>query len=175
MGNAIYQLEGETFKRVRHMRHLNGSWIRARTPRPVTMLDYQRWASYPDSPVLTDDYPYQVICNTNIVPAEKCLICCSAKMYYYHVAGAHEAYLKAVLHTNHKYYLYVPASNSWSLMGSVDDDPDEIVGGWSAAVEVTLQFIEANNDIYADDTYTTVHFEQTTEIGDFEFVKRCNL
>ncbi len=112
--------------------------------------DYQQWASYPDSPVLTSSFPYQAI-------------------WYSPTAGVN--YRIGLIASTHKIY-----KNSSTICGGGNTTNTKIylmpVGGsnWGSAnpfgfyqyAAGDMEMKEANYDVYEDSTLTTVYFAKTT-------------
>lgn len=107
---------------------------------------YQKWVSYPDSPLNSDDFPYQLIAKSY-----------SDNMPYLY-ACANPMYREAL---------------SWCdrihSSGGTDVFSYKFIGGlWVASSGgtshniVSGNFYEANRDIFADITLTNVYFNKTT-------------
>jgi hypothetical protein len=96
---------------------------------------YQEWSGYPDSPVLTSEYPYQFIGDYGA----PYLITSTSKIY------KDGTILRMTAANN-----YIFIEGEWSLTGTNYDH---------ANVPTMLQ---ANADVYADATLTTVWFTKTT-------------
>jgi len=101
---------------------------------------YQQWANYPESPVLTENYPYQFIATYGATP-----------------------YLIASTHVVWGGGSYDYRNTSGSAMKRYYYSGES----WVASTSVTMLSssyvpVEANEDIYANSALTTVHFAKTT-------------
>lgn len=133
---------------------LNGVDVGAFTPPAPPAPDYQPWDGYPDSPVLTADYPYQVIFDVN---------------YNY------PEYSNFLFVSKDKLSHSLVDSNSRHELRTSNDQIggkryDLIDGVWvfnSNTIAITYRvdygiLHETNSDIYTDATLTTVYFAKTT-------------
>lgn len=102
---------------------------------------YQQWENYPDSPVLTEDYPYQVVFD---YAGGKKLWVTTAPFSLY---SANELRIKTFGVTPNIYYEL--NAGDWLQ-----------IGAYNVQTFTTLE--EANNDIYTDSTLSTVYFAKTT-------------
>lgn len=108
-------------------------------PPPPPPPPYQDWANYPDSPVLTETYPYQAIINYGGSPY---LIVATLPLW---ISGG-----KIATSGIMRYGMYV--TTSWAMSGSDrinDPFPQNSI-------------YEANSNIYTDVSLTTIHFAKTT-------------
>lgn len=104
---------------------------------------YQRWDGYPDSPLLTIDYPYQAIWLNSTGTAF--LFMSKTPIFTYESDGLQST----------------GAGQSWYKAPQYE---------WLFTSAGVLQFsessvssiLQANNDVYDDNTFTTVRFAQTT-------------
>jgi hypothetical protein len=106
--------------------------------------EYQPWTSYPDTPVLTEDYPYQCIINYS----GYWLVCCGIEICT-EFAGSY--YIKSVGVNILSLYTY--SGSAWSFYGTVSS----VRMGASS-----VDFIEANNDVYTSPLKSAVAFSKTT-------------
>lgn len=106
---------------------------------------YQKWDGYPDSPVLTTQYPYQaiVLSGSNIT-----LLVSSGQIYLYESGR-----LSVVLGSNCKAYELI--SSNWTLLSSYTNYQYSWWYGYGS-------FIQANNDIYNNSSLSVVLFNRTT-------------
>jgi hypothetical protein len=117
---------------------------------------YQQWSDYPQSPLLTADYPYQMIWarggNTNDIK----LALSTHKLYYYEfdIYNYVRSY-NGSADVRFKYYQL--SDGAWVLEGS--NSLDEIIS-WTGASELICQ---ANHDFYSNNTLTTIYFAKTTD------------
>ena len=129
--------------RVRNLRHKDGaSLVRDKGVfwNSISGVGlYQRWIGYGDSPVLTSEFPYQVI----IGGTTKFLIVSLGKFYHYNSQWGS---------VNIWYDYYWDGSN-WIYNNSHS--------ALSTAFP-NYQMIECNNDVYADSTLTSVSDYKTT-------------
>jgi len=103
------------------------------------MSDYQQWENYPDSPLKTEDYPYQFIQNSGGIIR----LFCSA-FPIYNVATTKPYFTGAYLRFNYNTVWESQASYSGGLYNN------------------NGTYLESNNPIYTDATLTTVFFAKTT-------------
>lgn len=121
---------------------LNGVDVGAFTPPTPPTPDYQPWENYPDSPVLTEDYPYQAVIGSG---SWRALIYSKAQF------RIESGILQDGMSENGSNVYFRPLSGqAWG---------DEAAGG----VPTSYPIYEANNDIYTDATLTSVYFAKTTE------------
>lgn len=107
---------------------------------------YQEWANYIPSKKLTVDYPYQ------------CIVSYSTEDFDFLFMSANPIYrLDDGLRLSGGYYVYYGNGGFWASTSS----GAQITAG----IGVIDQYIEANNDVYTDETLTSVLFEQTTPGG----------
>lgn len=106
---------------------------------PVSL--YQEWDSYPDSPLLTTDYPYQFLFDHGGV---KKLVLAKYKCFRY----------------NSTSNIYIQPYDLTSVLYTLSGDTWTLVGNYNTYAYTTL--LQANNDIYTNNTYTTVYFAKTT-------------
>jgi len=104
---------------------------------------YQEWAGYPDSPVLTADYPYQFITS-----AADTFVMVSTGRYY---VGS--SYLRAELDSYNPAGMYLLSAGSWHYIADI---------GATQAIDLVTSLKENNCPIYTDNTYTTVAYAKTT-------------
>lgn len=116
----------------------NGVDVGAFTP-PTP--DYQTWENYPDSPVLTEDYPYQVV--FDYAGSKKLWVTTEPFSLY----SANELRIKTFGATPNIYYTL--NAGVWLL-----------IGAYNVQTFTTLE--ETNNDIYTDATLSAVYFAKTT-------------
>jgi len=105
---------------------------------------YQEWDAYPDSPLLTADYPYQFIYDTGGSPK----LVLSKSQLYISTGGA------GITRTN----VAVPMkkySYSGGIWTSVVTLPNETYGYQS-------YLVESNSDIFTNYTLSGIYFAQTT-------------
>lgn len=106
-----------------------------------TDTTYQEWSSYPDSPLLTTDYPIQVV---TVLGTSTYLIMCKDKPLYY--TGT---YLVPFV-TPIKYSLL--SGGSWGT-------PTDFSGNWGGT---GMTIPECNHNIFNESTYSTVYKTKTT-------------
>ena len=116
------------------------------TPLPTL---YQEWTTYPNSPELTEDYPYQII--TQFTNGTILIFLSETQIYlnssgYVVMTGAIRYKITAGPWTNRTVI---------SLTGN-EAITDLIGSGYT--------FKQANKDVYQDNTFTTKYFEKTTPI-----------
>lgn len=105
---------------------------------------YQRWDGYPDSPLLTEDYPYQVIFLRSTGTAF--LFMSKTPIFTYESDGLQS--------TGTGESWYKAPQYAWLFTGAGD--------GIKFSESVVGSILQANNDVYTDNTFTTVRFAQTT-------------
>lgn len=110
--------------------------------------DYQQWAAYPESPVLTADYPYQFVGYEQNLYYK---LYASATSFYYTRTASSSVYFDNNTGVIIKRWLY--SASIWSAQSNLTGE---------GAVQNGGGFIEANNDIYTDSSRTTVYFAKTT-------------
>ena len=138
MGNAIYRLAS------------------------VPNSGHQEWASYPQSPVLTLDFPYQSVCvtyfslfhnyYTRLLVSENKLWCSGTVLWS-------RAPSKA----------YTLTDGAW-VLDDEETDPEQTL-----SITNLYSIEEANNDIFTDEEYTTVYFSKTTSGGENAFQRVRNI
>jgi hypothetical protein len=101
---------------------------------------YQQWAGYPDSPLLTDDYPYQAIIRYT---ATYYIVLTTAKLYH-----DTDDKVRAVGGVAIKQYTY--SGGVWVYSHDRTD------------ISSVYSFSQANNDVYWEVGCTTTWFAQTT-------------
>lgn len=112
---------------------------------------YQKWSGYPDSPVLSSDFPYQVVAIHNQTYVDYIgLYVCGAPTFHEVMTG---------------HYL-------WTMKGDDRRQAYHLVDGqwvlWSDSIgafylgDTTETIYESNHDIYADRSLTTTYFAKTT-------------
>jgi uncharacterized repeat protein (TIGR02059 family) len=106
---------------------------------------YQQWNGYPQTPVLTSTYPYQHISH-NSVNGKYNLWITQSRVYK---SGD---YLWSPTGT---FRLYESETGPWVYVAQLNNGAGYNLG---KATDV----IQANNDIYADNTFTTIYFAKTT-------------
>lgn len=139
-----------------------GNAIYRKTSISSTPTDYQQWENYPDSPVLTSDYPYQYIYDTGADPLlETAVYLFGFDVPAYIVEDSGYQFIK---NTGSGFYAYIAADvdpNAWYIDGMYYFTPDiEAAYGMSENLLDILK--EANADIYTDNTFTNVYFAKTT-------------
>lgn len=113
---------------------INRSVCAGKPPEP----DYQQWDAFPDSPVTTADFPYQVVLTKD---PWTLLFVATTPMW---VADN-------VIRSATTVRLYDTKANTWADEGAS--------GGWEIIGRVAQ---EANNDVYDSSSFTTVYFAKTT-------------
>lgn len=103
---------------------------------------YQQWENYPESPVLTSEFPYQCITSSN--GSSRYLFVFTDKFYF---SGTR-------LRSTNNIYGYLLTGQTWVDQGGF--------ASFNTNVSNTSRLYEANNDIYTDLTFTTVFFSKTT-------------
>jgi len=138
---------GVTWKRIRNLRHYTGSaWVRDRAMRYVGAAPaYQQWTGYPDSPVLTSDYPYQVIgirdgSSTRLIVSDKPWWADAGdgtqRDFWYDADTVRDDY-------GHNTKRYDLSGGAWSL-------------GYTGANVYYFAYIQSNCDVYAQPAHTSV-------------------
>jgi len=117
----------------------NGVDVGAFTPPPVP--DYQPWENYPDSPLLTTDYKYQVIYQRD---GNVRLLCANEKIASQSISEGN-----MTVSTINK--VYQINNGAWDFYYEGSD-----------TYYFNQGLKEANNDIYTDTSFTTVLFAKTT-------------
>lgn len=110
---------------------------------------YQEWENAPDSPVLTANYPYQVV--VDVLPSfgsDFVLIVSNMKIR----RNPDGTFQTSSTATTKSYY---NPSGSWVLMNS---ETGPLNFGSPPGVFIS----EANNDVYSDTGYSVVYFSKTT-------------
>ncbi|WP_143806846.1 hypothetical protein [Papillibacter cinnamivorans] len=103
---------------------------------------YQQWENYPDSPVLTEDYPYQLI---EIISGTAYLVMASSNPWYFNGTW--------LINTGIHYFTY--SGGSWGTIKSFAQTE------WSGPGSgITLP--ECNYNIYNESSFTTVYKAKTT-------------
>jgi hypothetical protein len=103
--------------------------------------EYQNWAAYPTTPVLTTDYPYQAVSFVNV--SSKYLIVSTGKFY----CRVDNDYTSAGVSK-----LYTYTAGNWSFTTNLTAN--------SGFVQKST-IVECNADVYTDNTYTTVYKAKT--------------
>lgn len=111
------------------------------TTQTNSVSDYQPWENYPDSPVLTEDYPYQVV--FDYAGGKRLWVTTEPFSLY----SANELRIKTFGATPNIYYIL--NAGGWLL-----------IGAYNVQTFTTLE--ETNNDIYTDTTLSSVYFAKTT-------------
>lgn len=117
--------------------------ISTETPKKIEPIpDYQPWTSYPDSPVLTEDYPYQFIREKS--SGTVILLVSDTPFEHYYSAIYNESDNIAPA--------YVLNGDTWDSAGSVNPGNAVIIG--------TYYVTQSNFDIYDRDG--SIYFAKTT-------------
>lgn len=113
---------------------------------------YQEWSAYPDSPVLTSEYPYQAIGKTYDNTTIR-LLCSTGKQHYLFTDG----FIHRLKGTD-TYTSYTLSGDEWVAYGM-----DNIqLNRYGAIGDALANLLEANNDVYTDGTFATVWKAKTT-------------
>ena len=112
-------------------------------------MSYQQWEGYPDSPVSTEEYPYQVVVEQN---AGEIYFVASNKPLYYEDTATWD-YLKCAEFCNRAVSTLI--DGVWN---------EASLGTQTANINIlALKSIkEANSNVFVDNTLTTVYFARTT-------------
>lgn len=110
---------------------------------------YQTWDSYPETPDLPSDYPYQAIAKNS---SQNLIFLCLSKNEPLVWDGIN---LGAKASSRHKMYSF--NAGVWALYNEYDSQFLFLAD--SSGVTI----FEANHDIYSDVTYATVTFTKTTD------------
>jgi hypothetical protein len=106
---------------------------------------YQEWAGYPDSPVLTADYPNQFVNDSGVAAT---FLMVSTGRYY--VLSPN---IKSESNATNPGGLYKLVTGNWTFLASIS-------AGQSIDLATALK--ENNCPIYTDTSYTTVAYPKTT-------------
>ena len=105
--------------------------------------EYQKWSGYPDSPVKTSDYPYQVLYGS--IEVGLYLVISPNSFYAYPLRSD----------ANATRYMYDTENKTWALNDTINAGNIILNAGGST-------LIQRNNPVYTDDTLTVVNFAKTT-------------
>lgn len=164
MGNAIYRKDTDGMKRVRNARHKDDLFVRARkmsySDNVLAPSDYQQWVAYPQSPVLTEEYPYQ-----SIVYYTFAMLVVSTKPYYFHDAN-NTLLASEALHRR----IYGYENGAWVLWNDNNISANLEVSGANS-------FYQSNCDVYLESAMEEIYFHKTTTDSqeEHESWKRVNL
>ena len=122
---------------------------------------YQEWSGYPQSPVLTSEYPYQVIAYNNGLRG----LYVSKNPLYCELENTYGENYKPL--QNHKYYgsprsaylqtiWYSLTNGVWKYQGPRDGMITTVAPG------TTFAYVQCNNNIYTDSSLSTVRIQKTT-------------
>lgn len=118
---------------------------------------YQQWSKYPQSPLLTSDFPYQMIIedgfddNANGTKAGVTLYLVKQKFYVYSAYGYSDVHQPSVM----QWHEYVLTNGAWVLRRS---DTTTWVGNTFFPAAITQQ----NCDVYTDATLTNIRYPKST-------------
>lgn len=137
----IFDVEGNTYMDGAAVEAVR-RYIQSQSTSPL----YQKWNSYPDSPVLTSDYPYQCI---GVVSGKISIIYTTQPIYYLDNDRIRTA-------TANMYYRNLVGGVTWS-------NTVQSVGIVVINMRPLLSnILQANNPIYTDSSLTTVFFGATS-------------
>lgn len=116
------------------------------TPPTPPAPDYQPWENFPDSPVLTEDYPYQ-------------FVAADAPFSYLFVSTGRVYNSSGYARCDAAGVLYERTTGAWVFLVSVNANSN---------IVLSSKIVEANADIYTDSSLTTVYFAKTTDTSPAE-------
>jgi outer membrane protein assembly factor BamB len=164
-GNAyIYSLGGNTeWKRVRNIRHFGGD-------------EHQQWDIYPQSPVKTNEYPYQIIYFTNYNNWDRIELVVGIRKFYHETGyGGRDHYIgiqnwsQLGVDNGFRYYL---DGDQWVIW---DTNVTQFIYSEYYYESPKGYIVKANHPVYTDNTVSTVFFAKTNEISVLSFMKNKSM